>query len=184
MSIVDTVRKHVVDKYSQAYDSDDINMYKVHVRYVVDYAKELARKLGADIEIVEIAALLHDIARIDGTNENHHIEGAEYAEKFLKEYNYDTEKIEQVKHCIITHRGSVSIPRESIEAECVASADAMAHFKNIPGMFYFIFVYLEKGIEEGKEMLRKKLDRSYKKMIPEAQEIIQDRYEAALEILK
>jgi uncharacterized protein len=60
----------------------------------------------------------------------------------------------------------------------------MAHFKNIPGMFYFIFVYLEKGIEEGKEMLRKKLERSYKKMIPEAQEIIQDRYEAALEVLK
>jgi HD superfamily phosphodiesterase len=73
MNIVDTVRKHVVDKYSEAYDSDDLNMYKVHVRYVVDYAKELARKLGADIEIVEIAALLHDIARIDGTNENHHI---------------------------------------------------------------------------------------------------------------
>lgn len=184
MNIVEVVRRHVVDRYNQKYDSEDMNMYEVHVKYVVEYALELSEKLNADKEIVEIAALLHDIARIDGSHENHHVDGAKYAETFLKKHDYDKERIELVKHCIITHRGSVSIPKETIEAECVASADAMAHFKNIPSMFHFVYVNLGVSIEEGKKMVREKLERSYRKMDPVAQEIVQEKYESALEILQ
>lgn len=183
MSIIEIVRKHVLERYSEREGNQGMITYNVHVKYVVEYAKELAKKLNADEEIVEIAALLHDIGRIDGSNENHHEVGAEYAEKFLKENNYDEKKISIVKNCILAHRGSVPIKRETAEAECIASADAMAHFGNIPSLLYWAYVFLGKDIEEGRILMKDKLKRSFNKMIPEAQDIVREKYEAAMKIL-
>ncbi|MHA1721275.1 MAG: HD domain-containing protein [Promethearchaeota archaeon] len=145
---------------------------------VVKYANKLAEKLGADKEIVEVSAWLHDITRLKGDPENHHISGPIEAEKILKQLNYPQDKIEKVKHCIHAHRGSQSIKRETIEAECVASADAMAHFDNVPALICVAFVKKQMTIEEGKNWVRNKLERSWKKLIPEAKEIVLLKYEA------
>lgn len=184
MNIVEKVRKHIYEKYHDDKKGDGINMYDTHVQYVVEYAKQLAKKLNADIDIVEISALIHDIGKLNGEEENHHIKGAEYAEKYLQKLNYPQEKIDRVKHCILAHRGSLSIPRETKEAECVASADAMAHFRNISDMFYFVYHDLRESSEKGKEMIKDKLERSFNKMIPEGQEIVKDRYNAVMKILE
>ena len=55
-------------------------------------------------------------------------------------------KIEKVKHCIHAHRGSKPIKRETVETDCVASADAMAHLDNIPSLLYFAFVRLKMNV--------------------------------------
>ena len=70
-----------------------------HIIFVVKYSKELAKKLNADIQVVEIAALLHDYAGIKDEKlwPDHHIHGAKEAEKILKEFNYPPEKIKMVK---------------------------------------------------------------------------------------
>ena len=149
-----------------------------HMVSVVKYANQLACKLGADKEIVEISAWLHDITRLKGDPENHHISGPIEAERILKELNYSQEKIDKIKHCIHAHRGSQSIKRETLEAECVASADAMAHFDNVPALLYVAFVKRQMKIEEGKTWVRNKLERSWKKLIPEAKEIALPKYEA------
>jgi len=184
MNILDTVRSHVLKRYQERADFEGMVTYNVHIKHMVEYAIQLAKKLNADEEIVEIAAWLHDIGRLDGTNENHHIVGAEYSEKFLRENGYYEEKIQQVKHCILTHRGSVDTPRETIEAKCIASADAMAHFGDISAMFYWVYVFLGKDMEEGKIKVRDKLTRSFNKMVPEAQEIVKEKYDAAMKILQ
>ena len=149
-----------------------------HLVSVVKYANQLAEKLGADKEIVEISAWLHDITRLKGDVENHHISGAIEAEKILKQLKYPLGKIERVKHCIYAHRGSQNIKRETIEAECVASADAMSHFDNVPALLYLAFVKKQMSIEEGKNWLRNKLERSWNKLIPEAKKIVLPKYEA------
>lgn len=184
MDIVEEVRKHVYEKYHEDERDDGMNLYDIHVKYVVEYAKQLAKKLYADIEIVEISALLHDIGRLNSTKENHHIIGAQYAEEYLQTLGYPIEKIKRVKHCIFAHRGSLSIPRETIEAECVASADAMAHFRNISDMFYFVYHDLKESSEKGKQMVKDKFERSFNKMIPEGKEIVRDKYEAIMKILE
>ncbi len=184
MSIIEDVRKHVIKRYQERDDAEGMDMYETHVKYVVEYAIVLAEKLDADVEVVEIAALLHDIARIDGLNENHHIEGAKYAEDLLSNLKYDSEKISLIKDCIISHRGSTGIPQKTIEAKCLASADAMAHFRSIPDMFYFVYKDLGCDIEEGKQKLRKKFSESYNKMIPQAQEIVGEKYVAVMKILE
>lgn len=184
MNIVEEVRKHVVKRYEERDDKESIDMYKFHVKYVVEYSKTLAKKLDACVEVVEIAALLHDIARIDGRNENHHIDGAKYAEELLNSLGYDPKKISIVKDCILSHRGSTGIPQKTIEAKCLASADAMAHFRNIPDIFYFVYKVLDCDIEYGQKKVRKKLTESYNKMIPEAKEIIEEKYLAVMKILE
>lgn len=184
MNIVEEVRKHVIKRYQERDDAEGMDMYDTHVRYVVEYAKTLANKLGADVEVVEIASLLHDIARIDGLNENHHIEGAKYAEELLNNLGYDSGKIPIIKDSIISHRGSAGIPQETIEAKCLASGDAMAHFRSIPDMFYFVYKDLGCDIKEGKQKLRKKFSESYAKMIPEAKEMVEEKYIAVMKVLE
>jgi len=164
-------------------EEDNCN-WNYHIQTVVKYANLLAEKLGADKEIVEISAWLHDITRLKGDKENHHITGPIEAEKILRKLKYPQTKIDKVKHCINAHRGSQDIKRETIEAECVASADAMAHFDNVAATLYLAYGLKKMNVEDGKRWVMEKLERSWKKMIPEAKEIILPKYEAAKIILK
>jgi len=155
-----------------------------HIVGVVKYAKLLARKLGADEEIIELAALLHDYASVLDKNlyPDHHIHGARLAEEILKPYNYSQEKIEKIKDCIFTHRASKDIIYKSVEARIIASADAMAHFDNVNSLLYLAFVKHEMEIDEGTNWVLEKLKRSWEKLMPEAREMMRKRY-AAIKII-
>lgn len=157
-----------------------------HIVYVVKYAKQMAEILGADEEIVEIAALLHDYAGIKDSSlaEQHHIHGAIEAERILSEYGYSQEKVEKVKYCIISHRGSIVFDRKTPEAECIASADAMAHVAQTASLLYLAYVKHSMSIDEGKLWVLNKLERSWNKLCPEAREIIRDDYLCAKKILE
>jgi len=156
-----------------------------HIVLVVKYAKLLAVKLHADTEIVEIAALLHDYAGIkDSTmTENHHIHGADEAQQILSRFNYPQDKIQKVKNCILTHRGSVPMKKLSLEAECIASADAMTHVFQVPSLLYLAYVKHGMGIDEGKEWVLKKVERSMSKLCPEAKVMVNEHYLTVKEVL-
>ncbi len=149
-----------------------------HIVHVVRLGKQLAEKLGADQEIVEIAALLHDYAGIkDSSLENeHHIHGAAEAERILTEFGYPEERTARVKECILTHRGSVPMQRSTPEAECVASADAMSHVMQVPSLLHLAYVTHGLGVDEGRDWVLRKLERSMAKLCPEAKELIQEHY--------
>ncbi len=170
--------KEIVRKEADDWD------WNYHIPIVVKYSKILAKKMGADEEVVEIAAWLHDITRLNGGDETHHITGPVEAERILKGLGYPQDKIERIKHCINSHRGSQSIKRETVEAECVASADAMCHFDTIVPLFYLNMVKHSRDIEETRNWMKDKVERSWKKIIPEAREIVKDKYEAAKLILE
>jgi uncharacterized protein len=185
MDTLEKIRKLVEEECQKDSNIFGDEIWTYHILSVVEYAKLLARKLNADEEIVEISALLHDYAGIKDRDKyaNHHVVGAEEAERILKQFDYPKEKVEKIKYCIYAHRGSKSVERKTVEAECVASADAMAHFDRIPSLLYFAFVRLGMDVDEGRKWLRDKLERSWSKLIPEAKEIVKDRYEAAKIIL-
>lgn len=156
-----------------------------HIVFVKKYGGFLAEKYGADKEVVEIAALLHDYASIKdySLTKNHHLHSASEAEKLLKSLGYPEEKISAIKDCIMTHRASVSIKRKSVEAICLASADAMAHIDQIPSLLYLAFVQHKMSIDEGIAWVTEKLERSWKKLCPFAKEIIEEKYVAAKTLL-
>ncbi len=156
-----------------------------HITRVVENAKKLAHHFGADLEVVEIAALLHDYASIKDENlyRDHHVHGPVEAEKLLRQFDYPQEKIEQVKHAIASHRGSVSIERLSPEAECLANADALAHIDNLPSLLHLAYIQLGKDIDEGAEWVLKKLERTWSKLHPSIQELAKEQYDAARKVL-
>ncbi len=156
-----------------------------HIAAVVENAEILAEKHGADKEIVMIAAWLHDIASVtdDSLYEQHHVHGAEMAGDILREYGYEDEKIALVQACIRKHRGSVRLERDSIEELCMADADAISHFDNVPGLLYLAYVEKGMGIEEGREFVKSKLARSFRKLSAASAEYYQEKYDKVMEVL-
>lgn len=157
-----------------------------HIKPVVGYAEQLAPVLGADPEVVEIAALLHDIAAIrdERDRHHHHTVGARQAETILTPYGYPGEKICLVKRCILTHRASTQLRSTTVEQTCLSSADAMAHISAVPSLLYMTYVHMDLSIDEGRRWTRNKLKRSWNKLCPEAEDLVRTRYAAALVTLK
>ncbi|MBT5022339.1 HD domain-containing protein [Candidatus Woesearchaeota archaeon] len=160
-------------------------IWKYHIINVVKYAKLMAKKTNANEEVVEIAALLHDYASIINYDyyKDHHIHGAVEAEKILSQFDYPQDKIDLVKECIISHRGSKVEQKQSKEALCVADADAMAHFDSIGSLYYLAFFSHKLNIDESNKWLIEKLERSWNKLSPNGKSIIKDKYEASKLIL-
>ena len=158
------------------------NIWTHHITQVVGIGNKLAKRFNADPEIVEIAALLHDYAGIKdhSLHKEHHIHGAIEAEKILTDLNYPEQKIEAVKHCIENHRGSVPGKLGTPEAECLASADAIAHIENVSSLFYLAYAKFDMGIDEGAAWIRKKLSRTWNKINPEIRYLVEEKYSAAL----
>ena len=183
-NIFENIRRFVEEESLKPTSKYGHELYKGHLISVRDYAKKLAEKLNANVEVVELAAWLHDIGSIIYGRENHHITGAEIAEKKLREFNYPEEKIELVKKCILNHRGSVNNLRESIEEKIIADADSLSHFDNLGGLFMAAFIYEKKGQREAQESVRKKLINSWNKLsLKESKELIKLKYEAILLLL-
>jgi uncharacterized protein len=159
------------------------DIFENHVLNVVKYSRILAEKLNIDSEVVEIAAYLHDIMKIEGCYEKHHVLGSEKAITILTALNYPVEKIEIVRKCILTHSSDQTYPPESIEEKIVASADALAIFDTFLAMTYVVYNLKKMSIEEGRKWLLNKYAVAWGKLIPEAQEIAQEKYEKIKEFL-
>jgi uncharacterized protein len=159
-----------------------IGIWTHHILAVVEYGRQLAELLGADADIVELAALLHDYASIkDATMyQDHHLHGPREAEALLWEHGYPPATIVAVKECIATHRGSVPAEQRTKEATCLASADGMAHIAQVPSLLYLAYVQHRMSIDEGSRWVLEKVKRSWQKLCPEAQTLIRERYRAAL----
>ena len=132
MSIVQKV-KNEISRLNQKFieESDDgYDFWENHIKFVVDEGKKLAGEYGADLEIVELGALLHDIALVAkvGTKVDHNENGAKLAERMLIEFNYPEYKTRKVVGCVLHHRSSKNA--QTIEELCVADADIIAHFLN------------------------------------------------------
>jgi len=183
--MIEEIKKLVEEACKKDTNHFGYGAWSHHISSVVKYAKLLAKKLGANEEICEIAALLHDYASVVNKDwyPEHHLHSARLAEEILSEHSYPKEKIERVKHCIISHRASKNIPQETIEAKIVASADSMAHFDNVHSLLYLAFVTHKMDIEQGTKWVLDKLERGWNKLIPEAKEIIKEKNNAIKLIL-
>jgi len=94
------------------------------------------------------------------------------ADKILKKNKYPQSKINKIKDCIISHRGSINIKKITIEEQIVASADSMSHFDQVESLLFLAYTIHKLDIDEGRDWVIQKLDRSWHKLIPEAKKII------------
>ena len=111
-------------------DADEVHSFE-HVLRVKAMAERIGRVEGADLEIIEAAAYLHDsrgASPAEGGKERkeHHIASAEFAGEVLTSKGWSQERIEAVQHCIRAHRFRHNGERpESLEAQCLFDADKL-----------------------------------------------------------
>ena len=187
--MIETVRNSIEEIVEQACAADTnifgYDIWTHHILKVIENTKRLAPLFDADLEIVELAALLHDYASIKdkALYKDHHIHGPIEAEKLLKRFGYPEEKTKAVKDAIATHRASVRVEHQSAEGACLANADAMSHIEQVPSLLYLAYIHHEMGIDEGQRWVKAKLQRSWQKLRADVQDLIRDEYEAALKVL-
>ncbi|MFX1405107.1 MAG: HD domain-containing protein, partial [Promethearchaeota archaeon] len=87
----------------------------------------IGKREGADLEVLEAAALLHDIGRPEEevTGESHAKVGANMAVAFLATTPFPKEKLPLVASAIRTHRFSENKKPETLEGEILSDADKL-----------------------------------------------------------
>jgi len=166
-------------KNHSATKKDIVETYRlfwvIHLKPVISISKELAKKYNADLEIVWLSAIFHDIARLDDL-EPHDKISSEKAYNMLLGKGFSKQIVEEVKNTILTHRCKKYKP-ETLEQKILATADAMNHL-NSP--FYFWFIWISrKSFKEQLENGLKKLERDYNEKIffEEEKESVKKEYE-------
>ena len=155
-----------------------------HMNHVARLSKSFAGDTGADEEIVELAAWLHDWSAIQGFYEDHHERGSIVAGEILEKLGYPKDKTKHIQRCVFTHRSSKGIKPETVEAECVANADAIAHFLEIPDLLCSKHSDGGMTIKEVVDWLKAKLKRDLGKItLDVAKEMVAPYHEATKLIL-
>ena len=110
-----------------------------HVLRVLELAERLGRELGADLEVLRAAALLHDAAgaapaTAAGEAEQagqaagratHELDSAAFARSVLQAEGWPAGRIEAVTHCIRAHRFRGAESPSTPEAQILFDADKL-----------------------------------------------------------
>ncbi|MFX1566872.1 MAG: HD domain-containing protein [Promethearchaeota archaeon] len=185
-NFISKVRNFALDNSEQ----DDIHGF-LHTERILNLCLHIGKNLGANLLILEIAALLHDIGRnnkrIKTSNKNHAELSSEIASKFLNSYNFELsqEDFKNIIHTISSHSFSNNSNPQTLEAQILSDADKLDALGAI-GLYRTIgFTIKNKGnivdvINHLEEKILKLKDRLYldisKKIAEKRQKIILDFY--------
>jgi uncharacterized protein len=98
-----------------------------HVQRVTTLAERIATAEGADVEIVRVAALLHDVPAppTPEARARHHLWAADFAAEVLKTEGWPEARIAAVQHCIRAHRFRGNEAPATPEARALFDADKL-----------------------------------------------------------
>ncbi|TXT65719.1 MAG: putative hydrolase [Promethearchaeota archaeon] len=108
---------------------DDIHGFK-HTKRVCNLSLKIGKTVGADLFILRIAALMHDIGRTkedENSVKNHAEISAEMALEFFKNGNIKLKEneIENIIHSIKAHSFSYNLRPETLEAMVLSDVDKL-----------------------------------------------------------
>ncbi|WP_061994341.1 HD domain-containing protein [Clostridium sp. ATCC 25772] len=81
--------------------------------------------MNEDMKYKKIIEIVQNKLTCSAHNLDHAILGSEIAENILIDLNYEKEKIEKIKHCIVTHRFRTGNEPKTIEAKILFDADKL-----------------------------------------------------------
>ena len=159
-----TTRKAAIEEWKVASEKQKVPLYNYrfdHIKEVVDLARYIASGTEADIDVIILAAWLHDVAKpgVGGISAEHHgIASAEIAEEILLEEGIDHETIVQVSDVIRKHVGlTIKETLEPIEAQILWEADKILKL-GIVGLLQYVLnavrIFPGQGLEDISTKLR------------------------------
>ena len=119
--IIDNAIQYVKEVFATDYSGHDY----FHTLRVYNMATTIALEENADVEIVQLAALLHDVDDIKLSPETY--TNKEKARRFLRADHVPEATIETICQIIdeISYRGTGSVTPATIEGKCVQDADRL-----------------------------------------------------------
>lgn len=165
---------------------DEYNIYREHIQYVYKYVLLLSQNKNVDKEVLQLSALLHDVAMTDRNldRSKHNKYGSEIAEQFLKDNNYPADKIEFVKKCILNHSSKRAEYRTTEEERILVNADGLSHFDSISNLYSLAHNVMELNDEEAIRFIQDKLTKDYNEISEELKYLINDKYEKVMKTEK
>jgi len=125
MDRIKQIENYVIALFKTAKGSHDWE----HTKRVYNMCIHICNVEKGDLEIVQYAALLHDIGRSEEDKHlgkvSHEKLGAKMARKILIDFKVKDEKIEQIIHCILTHRYREATNPQTLEAKILFDADKL-----------------------------------------------------------
>ena len=121
MDLVSKALAYVETFFAQDFSGHDY----FHTLRVFNMATHIAEKEQADLRIVQLAALLHDVD--DRKLSPQTCAAKANARRFLAENHVDAETVERICHIIgeISYAGTDSVTPDSLEGQCVQDADRL-----------------------------------------------------------
>jgi uncharacterized protein len=152
VTLADSILTKVWEIADSYYPKNDWAHGKSHIERVLRTALEIGKREGADLEIIELSAILHDIfaneekrTMIEGFR--HEIEASKEARNILTNLGLTDKTIDSVCHCIESHRKRTGrIQPQTVEAKCLFDADKLDCIGAI-GIVRSAFMSLEQGQE-------------------------------------
>jgi uncharacterized protein len=183
--IVDEMRDYVAGECRSGKNTFGSAFFDEHLSVVARYATELGRSFGADLEIIQLAAWLHDLSAVQdfAALPRHPALSAEIARTMLQERGYPAERIECVAACIASHSSPIQIGNGLLEEVCLSNADAISQIVKPSYWHYYIFKVRGFGFPEGRDWLRQRVASHWAALIPQARALIEMQYAQVRECL-
>ena len=110
-------------------EKNDIHGFS-HVERVLKLSSEIGTELNANLSVIKIATLLHDVGRFlkkDDKIKNHAELSAVIAEDFINknDFNIPIGDVENILHCIRAHSFSNDLEPKTLEAKILSDADKL-----------------------------------------------------------
>lgn len=161
-----------IEEYVKSMEWTPKDFYWKHALQVRNFALIIQEKVGGDEDVVEASALLHDVGKAKLLGSGHEEISAELAQEFLKELNFNDNKIKQIAKCVKYENF------DSVEAKILRSADSMALIMDKPGRRW----YFENVLNNNKEKILEEIKKSYSEIKFEfARDMVEDTYKKLIE---
>ncbi|MFQ3295609.1 MAG: hypothetical protein ACI9EZ_001590 [Halobacteriales archaeon] len=97
-----------------------------HIRNVVELGVHIAKTEGAEPDVTRVAALFHDVAKLDADQDVHANEGARIAREYLESHgDYPQSFIDEVCQAVRDHSYQGDIRDLPKETQCLIEADLL-----------------------------------------------------------
>ncbi|WP_135661580.1 HD domain-containing protein [Halorhabdus rudnickae] len=132
-----------------------------HILNVVELAADIARKEGADVQVTRVAALFHDIAKLEAEQDEHAEAGARIAKEFLTTHgDYPGSFVEQVVEAIRDHSYQGDLMDLPLETRCLIEADVLDKVgSNGVALLLLRMGYESRSHTDAAEMVERVVDR-------------------------
>ena len=116
-----------------------------HTLRVLATAQKIARAEGADYDVVTVAAIFHDVAKLDSEQDEHALRGAEIARDYLTRAGFSADWIARACQTIVNHPAALEFGDKSLPLEDRILRDA--DLLDEVGALEIVWTVMNAGVE-------------------------------------